>query len=104
MSGPQWIRRAPRTMCRMMKWRCAGKAKALHESSVSTSGPCRYRRDRTLSQEAKPIGARNVLQSIRSAIRFIAENPRAAQETDSPGVRVKVVVDYPYKIFYSALY
>jgi toxin ParE1/3/4 len=52
-------------------------------------------------RKRSPIGAQNVLQSIRAAIRFIAEIPRAAEETDAPGVRVKVVVDYPYKIFYS---
>jgi plasmid stabilization system protein ParE len=48
-----------------------------------------------------PSGARNVVRSIKAAVRFIAEHPLAAEETDAPGVRVKVVVDYPYKIFYS---
>jgi plasmid stabilization system protein ParE len=52
-------------------------------------------------QKRSPSGARNVLRSIYSAIEFIGENPRAAEETDEPGVRVKVVVEYPYKVFYS---
>ena len=40
-----------------------------------------------------------MLRSIYSAIAFIAQNPRAAQETDERAVRVKVIVEYPYKIF-----
>ena len=48
-----------------------------------------------------PSGARSVLHSIYAAIKFIAENPRASEETDDPDVRLKVIVEYPYKIFYS---
>jgi plasmid stabilization system protein ParE len=48
-----------------------------------------------------PSGARNVLRSIYSGIAFIAENPRGAATTDEPTVRMKVVVEYPYKIFYT---
>jgi toxin ParE1/3/4 len=50
-----------------------------------------------------PGGMRNVLRSIYSAINFVGENPRAAEETDEPDVRVKVVVEYPYKIFYNVI-
>ena len=52
-------------------------------------------------QARSPRGSRNVLQAIRAAVRFIAENPHAAEETNDAGVRVKVIVGYPYKIFYS---
>ena len=48
-----------------------------------------------------PSGARNVLRSIYSGIAFITENPRGATTTDEPAVRVKVIVEYPYKIFYT---
>ena len=52
-------------------------------------------------QKRSPSGARNVLRSIYESVKFIAENPRASEETDDPAVRVKVVLEYPYKIFYS---
>jgi toxin ParE1/3/4 len=52
-------------------------------------------------RKRSPSGTRNVLRSIRAAVRFIAEHPLASEETDDPDVRVKVVVEYPYKIFYS---
>jgi len=52
-------------------------------------------------QKRSRSGAQNVLRSIRASVRFIAENPRASEETDDPDVRVKVVIEYPYKIFYS---
>ena len=52
-------------------------------------------------QKRSRSGAQNVLRSIRASVRFIAENPRASEETDDPNVRVKVVIEYPYKIFYS---
>jgi|HubBroStandDraft_4_1064222.scaffolds.fasta_scaffold948274_1 toxin ParE1/3/4 len=47
-----------------------------------------------------PSAARRVLHFIRASIGFIAENPEASELTDDPGVRVKVVLEYPYKIFY----
>ena len=43
----------------------------------------------------------NVLRAIRQSVRFIAGNPMASVETDDPGIRMKVVVEYPYKSFYS---
>ena len=53
-------------------------------------------------QKRGPDGARNVLHSIFGSIKFVGENPHASEETDDPDVRVKVVLEYPYKIFYSA--
>ena len=46
-------------------------------------------------RKRSPSGARNVFRSIYSAIQFIGQNPRAAEETDETGVRVKVIVEYP---------
>ncbi len=51
-------------------------------------------------RKRSPSGARNVLRSIHSALAFIAENPLGAEKTDEPAVRVKVIVEYPYKMFY----
>ena len=56
---------------------------------------------RSYVEKRSPVGARNVLRSIRSGIKFIAENPYACERSDDPEVRVKVLLDYPYKIFYS---
>jgi len=56
---------------------------------------------RRFLRKRSPTGTRNVLRSIRAAVRFISDNPYAAEKTDDPDVRVKVVVEYPYKIFYS---
>ena len=47
-------------------------------------------------QQRSPSGARNVLRSIRAA----ADNPYASEATDDTDVRVKVVTEYPHKIFY----
>jgi toxin ParE1/3/4 len=48
-----------------------------------------------------PSGALNVSAAIYAGVRFIAERPQAAERTDDPNVRVKVVRRYRYKIFYS---
>jgi plasmid stabilization system protein ParE len=48
-----------------------------------------------------PSGARNVASGLYAAIGFIAERPEAAQRTDNPRVRVRLVRRYPYRIFYS---
>jgi toxin ParE1/3/4 len=45
-------------------------------------------------------GARNVAASIREAIAQLKEHPESGYRTDDPGVRVKFVIRYPYKIFY----
>jgi toxin ParE1/3/4 len=47
-----------------------------------------------------PSGVIKLLRSIYITINFIAENPSAAEATDEQSVRVKIGVDYPYKIFY----
>ncbi len=47
-----------------------------------------------------PGGARNVIGAIHDAITQIAEHPLSAERTSHPGIRVKVVRRYPYKIFY----
>lgn len=47
-----------------------------------------------------PAGARNVLASVYDALEFVGRYPYAAEETDEPGLRVKTLIDYPYKIFY----
>jgi toxin ParE1/3/4 len=47
-----------------------------------------------------PDGARNVLASIRAAVAQLADQPYSGYQTDDPDVRVKFVIQYPYKIFY----
>ena len=46
-------------------------------------------------------GALNVLRSIHDAIEQIAAHPLAAIETSMPGIRVKILGRYRYKVFYS---
>ena len=64
----------------------------------------RARRDleeiREYLQTRSPAGARNILRAIRSAVRFVGEQPFGSQQTDDPALRVKVVLGYRYKIFY----
>lgn len=50
--------------------------------------------------EKSPTGARHVLASIYAALGFIGRHPYAAEETDDMGLRVKILTDYRYKIFY----
>jgi plasmid stabilization system protein ParE len=50
--------------------------------------------------ERNQSGVIKLLRAIYITINFIAENPRAAEATDEPSIRVKIIVDYPYKIFY----
>jgi toxin ParE1/3/4 len=45
-------------------------------------------------------GALSVLLAIYAGVQFVAERPAAAERTDDPNVRVKVVRRYRYKIFY----
>lgn len=51
--------------------------------------------------ERSPIGARNVLASIGSALAAIAEMPEASQRTNDPRIRVRIVGRYGYKIFFT---
>jgi plasmid stabilization system protein ParE len=48
-----------------------------------------------------PNGAQNVIRAIFAGVQFLAENPLAAPRTDDPTVRVMVVRQYRYKVFYS---
>jgi len=51
-------------------------------------------------RERSPSGARNVMASIREAVRLLSDQPYSGYRTDDPDVRVKFVIRYPYKIFY----
>jgi plasmid stabilization system protein ParE len=48
-----------------------------------------------------PAGARSVLRAIYEAIERIERHPRSAMETSVPGIRVRIIGRYRYKIFYS---
>lgn len=47
-----------------------------------------------------PGGAKAVAEDIRAAVDFVGQHPKGSQQTDEPGVRVKLVVGRPYKVFY----
>jgi plasmid stabilization system protein ParE len=47
------------------------------------------------------VGARNLPRAIYVAVRFIAEYPKASLKTNNPGVRVRIVRRYRYKLYYS---
>jgi toxin ParE1/3/4 len=51
-------------------------------------------------EERNPDGAQKVLRAIYDAVEFVAQIPRGSPEADSPGIRVKIIVGYPYKVFY----
>jgi toxin ParE1/3/4 len=46
--------------------------------------------------DRSPGGARNVLASIRQAVRILGEHPYGGYKTNDPNVRVKFVTRYPY--------
>jgi toxin ParE1/3/4 len=50
--------------------------------------------------ERSPGGAQNVSRSIAAAIETLADNPDIGIRTSRPGVRVRLAVGYPYKVFY----
>lgn len=50
-----------------------------------------------------PTGARNVLAAIYAAVGDVASDPLAAPRTSDPGIRVKILGRYRYKIFYSVV-
>jgi plasmid stabilization system protein ParE len=58
--------------------------------------------DRILSYIAKrsPGGAGQVASSLENSIRFLADNPHGGLKTSDPALLVKILPDYPYKIFY----
>jgi toxin ParE1/3/4 len=45
-------------------------------------------------------GAHTVAASLRQAIAVVASHPHSGASTRRPQVFVKIVPDYPYKIFY----
>lgn len=51
-------------------------------------------------RERSPSGARNVMASIRDAVKLLQDQPYSGYKTDDPDVRVRFIVRYPYKIFY----
>ena len=51
-------------------------------------------------RERSPSGARNVMTSIRDAVKLLQDQPYSGYKTDDPDVRVRFIVRYPYKIFY----
>jgi len=48
-----------------------------------------------------PTGARRVLGAIFRAIEQIERHPQSAIQTSAPGIRVRIIGRYRYKIFYS---
>jgi toxin ParE1/3/4 len=50
--------------------------------------------------ERSPSGARNVSRSISAVVESLADNPEIGLKTRRPDVRVRIVVGYPYKVFY----
>ncbi len=53
--------------------------------------------------DLSPQGALNLARAIYAGIQLVVEQPLVGQQTNNPGVRVKVVRRYRYKIFYSVL-
>lgn len=51
-------------------------------------------------RERSPSGARNVMASIRDAVKLVRDQPYSGYKTDDPDVRVRFIIRYPYKIFY----
>ena len=51
-------------------------------------------------RERSPSGARNVMASIRDAVKLLQDQPYSGYKTDDPDVRMKFIIRYPYKIFY----
>ena len=52
-------------------------------------------------QEYSSSGAKNVMHAIRTSIEYIARMPLSSGTTNNPDVRVRTVLKYRYKIFYS---
>jgi toxin ParE1/3/4 len=47
--------------------------------------------------------AGNVIRAIYAGIQLIAERPYANPRSDDPGIRVKILQRYNYKIFYTVI-
>jgi len=52
--------------------------------------------------QRSPVGARNVMTSIRDALVELTEHPHSGYRADDADLRVKFLSRYPYKIFYRA--
>lgn len=50
--------------------------------------------------ERSPSGALNVLRAIYAGVQLIGEWPLGSPRTTDPGIRVKLVTRYRYRIFY----
>jgi len=50
-----------------------------------------------------PQGAQNVLRAVYAAIHLLAEQPYSSPMTDMPGVRVKALTRYRFRVFYSVV-
>ncbi len=50
--------------------------------------------------ERSPGGARNVWQSISKVVDGLRDNPEIGAKTNLPGVRVRLTIGYPYRLFY----
>ena len=50
--------------------------------------------------QRSPSGAHNVLRSLRESVAQLSDQPHSGYATEAPAVRVKFLVQYPYKIFY----
>ena len=51
-------------------------------------------------RERSQSGARNVMVSIRDAVKLLRNQPYSGYKTDDPDVRALFIIRYPYKIFY----
>lgn len=51
-------------------------------------------------RERSPSGARNVMASIRDAVKLLRDQPYSGYKTDDPDVRALFIIRYPYKLFY----
>jgi toxin ParE1/3/4 len=54
----------------------------------------------TYLAERSPLGAQRVARSLKGSIDALVDQPLSGLRTNRTGVFVKIVPDYPYKIFY----
>ena len=51
-------------------------------------------------EQKSPLGASRVAASMKKTMQLISDFPRAGKQTSKPSLFVKILADYPYKIFY----
>jgi toxin ParE1/3/4 len=51
-------------------------------------------------RKRSPQGAQNVLRAIFAGVDLIGKRPLASPQTQKPGIRVKLITRYRYKVFY----